>query len=157
LEAARLGTPAHRESGRYDVVVSKRAALGATMFYPAHPVADMGRVAQGHAISSRAVSVMRQSKPLGAGPAAAIDQESADMPDPHAAAAPEIAATLVGFAPRVRPDDPGTEPSAMPAWQRFAVASTDDFAHPAIAIMIDDVGLNRRNAKRAIELPGPIT
>jgi polysaccharide deacetylase 2 family uncharacterized protein YibQ len=47
--------------------------------------------------------------------------------------------------------------SEMPAWRRFAVPFANLDGRPLIAIVIDDVGLDRPHSKRAWELPGPIT
>lgn len=47
--------------------------------------------------------------------------------------------------------------SAPPAWRRFAVPFADLDSRPLIAIVIDDVGIDRPRSKRAWELPGPIT
>ncbi|MBS0219735.1 MAG: divergent polysaccharide deacetylase family protein [Proteobacteria bacterium] len=47
--------------------------------------------------------------------------------------------------------------SERPAWRRNAVPFGDLYARPLIAIVIDDVGLDRPRSKRAWELPGPIT
>ncbi|WP_299399435.1 divergent polysaccharide deacetylase family protein [Pelagibius sp.] len=47
-----------------------------------------------------------------------------------------------------------TEPAA---WQLHAVATAPDAGRPMVAIVLDDIGVNRRNARRAIALPGPLT
>jgi len=44
-----------------------------------------------------------------------------------------------------------------PMWRRNAVPFGDLYSRPLIAIVIDDVGLDRPRSKRAWELPGPIT
>ncbi|HTR84642.1 MAG TPA: divergent polysaccharide deacetylase family protein [Reyranella sp.] len=63
-------------------------------------------------------------------------------------------------------EKPRTKPSvqvaaatsgALPAWRRNAVPFADLNSKPLIAIVIDDVGLDRPRSKRAWELPGPIT
>ncbi len=43
------------------------------------------------------------------------------------------------------------------AWERHAVTVPDPAGKPMIAIVIDDLGMNRRNTVRAIRLPGPLT
>ncbi len=45
----------------------------------------------------------------------------------------------------------------MSAWRRNAVPFGDLNSKPLVAIVIDDVGLDRARSKRAWELPGPIT
>lgn len=42
-------------------------------------------------------------------------------------------------------------------WRRNAVATADPRGRPMIAIVIDDLGLDRRNADRVAQLPGPLT
>lgn len=44
-----------------------------------------------------------------------------------------------------------------PAWQRHAVPVAASGARPMIAVVLDDLGLNRRGTRRAIALPGPLT
>jgi len=45
----------------------------------------------------------------------------------------------------------------MLAWERNAVTVRDPAGRPMIAVVIDDLGLNRRNTVRTIRLPGPLT
>lgn len=47
--------------------------------------------------------------------------------------------------------------SSDQAWRRNAVPLRDLNARPLVAIVIDDVGLDRPRSKRAWELPGPLT
>jgi polysaccharide deacetylase 2 family uncharacterized protein YibQ len=44
-----------------------------------------------------------------------------------------------------------------PAWRRNAVVTPAEPGGPVIAVVLDDLGLNRPNARRAIALPGPLT
>ena len=55
------------------------------------------------------------------------------------------------------PEPPGLDAIAEPAWQRFAVPVATPGARPMIAVVLDDLGLNRSGTNRAIELPGPLT
>jgi hypothetical protein len=45
----------------------------------------------------------------------------------------------------------------QPTWMRNAVAVPDPGGRPLIAIVIDDLGLDRRNTGRLLQLPGPLT
>lgn len=47
--------------------------------------------------------------------------------------------------------------SGPPPWQQHAVAVAPSGGRPMIAIVLDDVGVNRRGARKAIALPGPLT
>ncbi len=44
-----------------------------------------------------------------------------------------------------------------PLWQRYAVPVSVKAGQPMIAIVLDDLGLSHAMARRAIELPGPLT
>ena len=44
-----------------------------------------------------------------------------------------------------------------PAWQRFAVVHGPSLGRPMVAVIIDDMGLDRQRSARAIQLPGPLT
>jgi polysaccharide deacetylase 2 family uncharacterized protein YibQ len=44
-----------------------------------------------------------------------------------------------------------------PPWIVNAVAAPPTLGHPVIAVVIDDMGLDRRRSARAIELPGAVT
>jgi polysaccharide deacetylase 2 family uncharacterized protein YibQ len=46
---------------------------------------------------------------------------------------------------------------ALPAWRRLGVPVAAAEGRPTIAIMIDDMGLNRIQSDRAIHLPAPLT
>lgn len=53
---------------------------------------------------------------------------------------------------------PGPESiEPLPAWQRFAVPAPDVSGRPMIAIVIDDMGIDRRRSGAVIDLPGPLT
>lgn len=56
-----------------------------------------------------------------------------------------------------QPDEVDRSSSGQPAWQRYALAAPPRDGRPLIALVFDDVGVNRRQAQRAIELPGPLT
>jgi len=49
-----------------------------------------------------------------------------------------------------------TDAKSLPAWQRFALPVTHS-DKPKIVIVIDDLGLDRRRARRTVKLPGPLT
>jgi polysaccharide deacetylase 2 family uncharacterized protein YibQ len=61
--------------------------------------------------------------------------------------------------PRPKPVPPQVAAAAVPdqAWRRNALPFRDLGSRPLIAIVIDDVGLDRPHSKQAWELPGPLT
>lgn len=88
--------------------------------------------------------------------AMAAEHEPAEAPPPavHAAPAPEAPPPQVAVVP-VPP--PAAVPGGVPAWQRNAVHVAAEDGRPMIAIVLDDMGLDRRRADEAVTLPGPLT
>jgi polysaccharide deacetylase 2 family uncharacterized protein YibQ len=75
-------------------------------------------------------------------------QKPATVEDkPRAQPAPQVAAAASTQQPQQQ----------LPTWQRNAVPFHDLRSRPLIAIVIDDVGIDRPHSKRAWELPGPLT
>jgi polysaccharide deacetylase 2 family uncharacterized protein YibQ len=72
------------------------------------------------------------------------------------AAAPGAPDGMAAIAPQGGPTE-RPAPAEAPAWQRFAVSAPAESGKPLIAIVIDDVGVDRARSARAIELPGPLT
>jgi len=82
---------------------------------------------------------------------------------------PEVAAFPPSPPPPPRPeaDEASTQPAALlvppprgdatPAWIRYAVPSPRVAGRPMIAVVIDDLGLDRHRAERVIALRGPLT
>ncbi len=52
---------------------------------------------------------------------------------------------------------PDAEVEPDPLWQRHSVSVAGLGGRPVIALVIDDLGLNRVNSRRAIALPAPLT
>jgi len=48
-------------------------------------------------------------------------------------------------------------PRAEPAWERFAVAAPPAAGRPRIALVIDDLGVDKKRSWRTIALKGPLT
>lgn len=69
-----------------------------------------------------------------------------DKPRPHPTPAPQVAAAAST-----------QQPQQLQTWQRNAVPFRDLRSKPLIAIVIDDVGIDRPHSRRAWELPGPLT
>ncbi len=85
-----------------------------------------------------------------AGPAPKTAEPAPRMAEPLGAGALKQAALPV-------PPRPTTTTADSPAWQRFAVPAANLGTRPMIAVVLDDLGLNRPGTRRAIALPGPLT
>ncbi|MEQ8333071.1 divergent polysaccharide deacetylase family protein [Nisaea sp.] len=81
---------------------------------------------------------------------AALDRLVAEVAEPVADALPKVALTVV-------PPDPEPGRSGIPAWIRNAVTVKAEAGKPMIALVIDDVGIDRRRSDAVIALPGPMT
>ena len=90
--------------------------------------------------------------------------EPPTTPGPNMALVPPHSPGVLGLAPpsprepvvfTVPP--PGASTLAEPAWRRYAVPVAVPEGRPLLAILIDDAGVNRRNAARVAALKGPLT
>jgi uncharacterized protein len=89
-------------------------------------------------------------------PAAPDEEGEAVVPDSAARAEalpPVPAGTRLAALPPVAPPARRGEP----AWLRFAMPPPPIDGRPEIAIVLDDVGLDKKGAQRAIALPEPVT
>ena len=93
---------------------------------------------------------MRMALPPPARPARLAER----APPPVAAPAPPPATT-----PSVAPAPPGPPPDQeVPAWRKFAAAVPPNIeGRKLIAIVIDDMGVDRKRSERAAALPAPLT
>jgi uncharacterized protein len=83
-----------------------------------------------------------------------------DSPAPHAVEKlPPAPPDGVAEAPSAPAEAAPAEapPETVPAWRRFAVTAPPADGKPTISLMIDDMGLNRPQSDRAVNLPGPLT
>ncbi|MGB0671258.1 MAG: divergent polysaccharide deacetylase family protein [Rhodospirillales bacterium] len=91
-------------------------------------------------------------------PAAQSPHQITQPPAPTAAPAKPVQVAALG-----RPDLPTERPSLVDEgdgrapWLRFAVPTETLDGRPLIALVIDDLGLDRRRTARALELSGPLT
>ena len=80
-----------------------------------------------------------------------VDVWPNDMPPPP----PRVREWRMSWNFRMPEQDEGA--ANTPAWRRYAAAAPVDDGRPRIVIVLDDLGLNRRNAWRSVALPGPLT
>jgi len=59
--------------------------------------------------------------------------------------------------PLILPPPNVAAPSGIPAWQRYAVPAPKTGGRPMIAVVIDDLGVDRRRSERVIPLRAPLT
>jgi len=101
-------------------------------------------------LNSLVRSAQDQVPPLTAGPSEKLPQTTVDPASQVVA----MTANPVPIAPSVIPVGP---PSGVQPWQKYALPSPPLGGHPMIAVIIDDVGLDRKRSDRVITLPGPLT
>jgi len=94
-------------------------------------------------------------------PSAPATVSSAAPPPRIETRLPEMAApraSPVPAQPEAAPPAPiPPAPTAEPAWLRFAVPAAARDGRARVAVIIDDMGLDRVRSARAIALPGPLT
>ena len=111
---------------------------------PGLPTADLPTLA-------RRPAPQPNSKPELAGRAPTVDHGHADS---TIASLSATATEAVNGAARL-----GSEAAngILPPWRRFAALSPADDGRPMVAIVLDDLGLNRHRMARAVRLPRPMT
>ena len=107
---------------------------------PSRPVAEVTSEAE------------EQAEMTAPDPPAAADPRAVAPAPPHPAAPPVRTAAVVRL-----PVPPPPARSDQPPWLRYAVVPPALHGRPHIAIVIDDLGLDRRRTERTIALPAPLT
>src|SRR5262249_55060732 len=102
------------------------------------------------------IATHRASPPAGATKPAPVLQLALATPSPPA---PIPAAKPAPWEPMASPSPipRATGNAGHPAWEQYAKATPEPAGRPEIAIVIDDMGLDRRDSARVIELPAGIT
>ena len=102
-----------------------------------------------------ALEDMKRGSPMAAVPKYARIEDLPDLPK-YTEVEPGQSRPTLEEKPRARVQLAAAASSAE-AWRRNAVPFRDLNSRPLIAVVIDDVGLDRPRSKRAWELPGPLT
>jgi len=76
---------------------------------------------------------------------------------PQAGSSGSVAAPASEPVHAAEPPAPAPLRSGRPDWQRLAVAAPPTGGRPMIAVIIDDMGLDRRRSQLILDLPGPLT
>ena len=92
-----------------------------------------------------------------AGPAPRTAESALRMAEPALRVAEPLGAGALRQAALLAPPLPEATTANHSAWQRFAVPVANLGTRPMIAVVLDDLGLNRTGTRRAIALPGPLT
>lgn len=116
---------------------------------------DMKRTAASQSSSSQSASSQQPSiKPPGTEPRYSRIEDVPGFPK-YSEADPAKPSPTLEERPRAR--QVAAAFSAEQTWRRNAVPFRDLNSKPLVAIVIDDVGLDRARSKRVWELPGPMT
>jgi len=71
---------------------------------------------------------------------------------------PPLPPTQMAALPTAAPlPAPSPDKSGKPAWVRYAVPPPAIAGKPMIAVVIDDLGVDRRRSEKVVTLPGPLT
>lgn len=92
-------------------------------------------------------------------PSTAAPSSVPTSPAPPASSPVEAPAPAAGLPPAAvspRPSQPSHD-AELPPWRRYAVPAPARAGRPAVAIVIDDLGLDRKRTARAIGLQGPLS
>ncbi|UUX50349.1 divergent polysaccharide deacetylase family protein [Nisaea acidiphila] len=149
--SSRFGTPVVMLAAGGFIAAVFAAGLWAGMQFGQEPPAPR----QQEAVMRSPADKQKPPLPVSPGPAdqAAMDRLVARVAEPEKAPAPEVKA-VAQQAPRLRPD---AEAPAQLAWVQNALPTDLPSGRPMIALVIDDVGIDRRRSDAIVALPGPLT
>ena len=129
-------------------------------------VAVGGTLLSGRTAPAKAVTPVAASMPAPPTPPAVVDlppvtepepgmpvEEVEVAPPPAPPAPPPPAPVQAALLPPPVPAAPG----ALPLWRRNALPFAVPQGAPAIAVVIDDLGVDRKRSARTVKLPGPLT
>lgn len=137
--------------------------LWAGMQFGAEPPAEMPTgMSEGNAVPDKSPASARQTAalpaPEPAGPKpldqAALDRLIAKVAEPVPEKTTKPAPAII---PPIGPPVTDLMPAKTPAWISNAVAYKAEASKPMIALVIDDVGIDRRRSDAVVALPGPLT
>ncbi len=78
-------------------------------------------------------------------------------PPPAPSVAPPPSAPALPALPAPAGPPPAAAGLAKPAWKQYALAVPETDGRPMVAIVIDDMGIDKAESARVIGLPGPLT
>ncbi|HET6518422.1 MAG TPA: divergent polysaccharide deacetylase family protein [Geminicoccaceae bacterium] len=160
--ALSLSWPSSDPGAAYDRREAWRRSLTAAPHAATRTRAEAAAQAGGSGGDAATVSVDVSSKERNAGPRLMAKLERAVAPEPERPAPPPavVAAPPVATEPAspvVEPLGPAQVRAGPPPWLRNAVAADPMDGRPVIALVVDDLGLNRRHTAEVIGLPAPLT
>jgi uncharacterized protein len=159
----RISTLALAAAGGAFVLAVFGVGLWAGMQFGAEPPAEMpaGTSAGNDAPdkspgSARQAAALPAPEPAGPKPLdqAALDRLIAKVAEP---VPEENTKPVPAIIPPIEPPVTDLVPSKTPAWIRNAVVYKAEASKPMIALVIDDVGIDRRRSDAVVALPGPLT
>lgn len=90
-------------------------------------------------------AVAPTAPPVAYPPSEGAEPDAIDLPPP------------VVMAPPLELPPPASPAGDVHGWRKYAVASPDPGGRPMIAIVIDDLGIDRKRSDKVVDLPGPLT
>ncbi len=118
------------------------------------PVTPVRTIAKAKDPSAGSVPLPKMTAPSPAGSRAAVPSGQASDSPKRAAADPGSTTGSQGTSAPVVSARPSDD---LPAWRRHAVPVDAPAGAPMIAIVLDDLGIDRRRSARAVALPAPLT
>jgi polysaccharide deacetylase 2 family uncharacterized protein YibQ len=168
-----MGAPLWLAFGLLLGAIAVAVSQGWFMHSKPHPVASAPSVSSAPSVATVVVPEPATKPPVPPTAALAVPTAPPLPAYEEASSAPAVidpgsagpAVSPPAPAPVVKPATPPPAAAPSPAatsspsatWLAYAVPAPDTQGRPMIAIVIDDVGLDRANSARAIALPGPLT
>jgi len=154
LRARLSGLSARLRAWRWPAIVAATLLLFGASLVGGYWLAERLELSDGERLARDTLGDMKRGQATAPAPKYARIEDLPEMPKYTEAESGQPRPT-VEEKPRAKPQP--TASSTGETWRRNAVPFKDLASRPLIAIVIDDVGLDRPRSKRAWELPGPLT
>src|SRR5262249_48047590 len=154
----RLGTAAAAwiDAHRWHSIVLGMLLLFTASLRVGYWLAERLEMKDGDRLARDTLEEMKRGASSDSGPRYARIQDIPGLPA-QTDAEPSRTRATVEEKPRARPQQLAAAASSVETWRRNALPFADLNSRPLVAVVIDDVGLDRPRSKRAWELPGPLT
>lgn len=83
-----------------------------------------------------------------------IPEKPPEMVEP---AKPAVVETPAAPPPPAAVEEAGEPVKGTPPWKRYALPAPETNGRPMIAVIIDDMGVDRKRSEKILQLPGPLT
>ncbi len=151
----------YEESLPRNIIIQENGQLKRIALPEPEMTLDLGERPELERESSDTAHARKDAPALITSDATATKEPEQDLAEPASEVTKEVVSLPPAILARAMPEDLATlqtnSADSLPPWLRNAVPFELDNTKAKIVIVMDDLGLNKRRARRTVALPGPLT